>query len=107
MRGEPHLWFQYQGVELEFTEPALRLIAQQALDRGTGARGLRSIMELILRKTMFDLPSRKEISRCIVDEKMVNDASEIVVSEILGANRDVDEESVQEEAEPSMAREAR
>jgi ATP-dependent Clp protease ATP-binding subunit ClpX len=76
--------FQYQNVELEFTDSALRLIAQKALDRGTGARGLRSIMESVLRKTMFDLPSRQDVSRCVVDEKTVNDASEIVVCEILG-----------------------
>lgn len=85
--------FKYQGVELEFTEPALRLIAQRALDRGTGARGLRSIMESVLRKTMFEMPSRKDVNRCIVDEKTVNEASEIVVSEILAQGWDAHESS--------------
>lgn len=76
--------FKYQGVDLEFTDAALLQIAQKALDRGTGARGLRGIMEAVLRKTMFDLPSKNGISRCVVDEKMVNDCAELYVSEILG-----------------------
>lgn len=78
--------FQYQGVKLDFTDAALRLIAQKALDRGTGARGLRGIMESVLRKTMFELPSKEGVSTCIVDEKTVNDAAEFIVSEILGNN---------------------
>jgi len=78
--------FQYQGVKLDFTEAALKLIAQKALDRGTGARGLRGIMESVLRKTMFDLPSKEGVATCLVDEKTVNDAAEFVVSEILGSS---------------------
>lgn len=88
--------FQYQGVKLEFTEAALRLIAQKALDRGTGARGLRGIMESVLRKTMFDLPSKEGVSTCIVDEKSVNDAAEFIVSEIF------DDHEVQEPSEDSI-----
>lgn len=78
--------FKYQGVELNFTETALCRIAQKALDRGTGARGLRSIMESVLRRTMFDLPSKNNIGKCIVDEDTVNDAAEFIVEEILGTN---------------------
>ncbi|WP_317929944.1 ATP-dependent Clp protease ATP-binding subunit ClpX [Halioxenophilus sp. WMMB6] len=82
--------FKYQGVKLEFTDAALRRIAQKALDRGTGARGLRGIMESVLRKTMFDLPSKTGISTCIVDEKEVNDAAEFIVEEILGSSEEME-----------------
>lgn len=79
--------FEYQGVELTFTDASLRLIAQRALECGTGARGLRSILEKVLRKTMFDLPSRSDVNTCIVDEKTVNHDRELVVSEILSCAR--------------------
>ena len=84
--------FEYQGVKLEFTEAALTKIAQKALDRGTGARGLRGIMESILRKTMFELPSKSGIATCVVDEQAVIDAGEFIVSEILGTNLSSDPE---------------
>ncbi len=80
--------FEYQGVKLEFTEAALNKIAQKALDRGTGARGLRGIIESILRKTMFELPSKDGIGSCVVDEQAVLDAGEFIVSEILGTDLD-------------------
>ncbi len=83
--------FKYQGVDLQFTEAALKRIAQKALDRGTGARGLRGIMESVLRKTMFDLPSKTDIAKCIVDEKEVNNAAEFIVEEIFGAKEQVED----------------
>ena len=83
--------FKYQGVNLEFTDAALRRIAQKALDRGTGARGLRGIMESVLRKTMFDLPSKEGIATCILDEKEINDAAEFIIEEILGSSEHDDE----------------
>ncbi|MEN8218900.1 MAG: ATP-dependent Clp protease ATP-binding subunit ClpX [Pseudomonadota bacterium] len=69
--------FSYENVELEFTPEALTAIAAKALKRGTGARGLRSIQEQILRRCMFELPSRQEVVRCIVDEDAVNGTGEI------------------------------
>ena len=63
--------FSYEGVELEFTDAALRAIARQAIARGTGARGLRSVIESVLQKTMFDLPSQKHVVACRVDEDVV------------------------------------
>ena len=63
--------FEIEGVELEFTKDALREIAHQALERGTGARGLRAICEATLQKTMFDLPSDLEITRAIVTSASV------------------------------------
>ncbi|MCQ2481885.1 MAG: ATP-dependent Clp protease ATP-binding subunit ClpX [Clostridia bacterium] len=55
------------GVELEFTEDALTAIAQKAIDNKTGARGLQSIIENIMLDTMFDIPSHKDVNKCIVD----------------------------------------
>jgi ATP-dependent Clp protease ATP-binding subunit ClpX len=69
--------FAYEGVELEFTEDALRAIARQAIERGTGARGLRSVLEVLLRRTMFELPDRRGIDYCIVDEAAVDGSGEI------------------------------
>ena len=56
----------YDGVELEFDREALEAIAQQALDRGTGARGLRSLCERVLRDVMFEVPGRSDIERVVV-----------------------------------------
>ena len=69
--------FSYDNVELEFTDQALTAIAEQALARGTGARGLKGVLENLLQKTMFDLPSHKDIVRCLVDEDAVNGTGEI------------------------------
>jgi ATP-dependent Clp protease ATP-binding subunit ClpX len=71
--------FAYENVELEFTPEALCAIARKALARGTGARGLRSIQEQVLRRCMFELPSRKNVVRCIVDESAVNGTGEIQI----------------------------
>ena len=71
--------FNYDEVELEFTPGALRQIAIQALSRGTGARGLRSIMESILQKAMFEVPSKKSVNKCIVDEDVVTGAKSILM----------------------------
>jgi ATP-dependent Clp protease ATP-binding subunit ClpX len=76
--------FAYENVELEFTPKALTAIAKKALAQGTGARGLRNIQEQLLRRSMFELPSRQEIVRCIVNEEAVNGTAEIqlIISEI-------------------------
>ena len=95
--------FQFQGVDLIFTESALKLIAQRALDRGTGARGLRGIMETALRKTMFEIPSKDSIAKCVVDEQTVNEASDLIVSEILGSIEEPGELSGSDEAANYLA----
>lgn len=59
--------FGYQGVDLEFSEEALNFLAEDAVKRGTGARGLRSVMEGLLRETMFTMPSEPRLQRCIVE----------------------------------------
>ncbi|MFA6163564.1 MAG: ATP-dependent Clp protease ATP-binding subunit ClpX [Methylobacter sp.] len=69
--------FAYEGVELKFEHDALVEIAKKAIERETGARGLRSIMEQILRKTMFDIPSIDDVEQCIVDADVVKGEGEI------------------------------
>ena len=63
--------FEFEDVELEFTTAALGAIADLALKRGTGARGLRSILEEILLDTMYELPSRTDIAKVIMDVENV------------------------------------
>ena len=60
-------FFEFEEVELEFTEDALEAVAEQALLRGTGARGLRAILEEVLLNVMYDLPGRSDIGRCVID----------------------------------------
>lgn len=69
--------FAYEGVDLEFDQPALVAIAEKAIARDTGARGLRSILEQILRRTMFDLPSYADIERCVITPDVVNGQTSI------------------------------
>jgi len=66
--------FELEEVELTFDEPALRAIAQKALKRGTGARGLRAIVEEILTDVMFDLPTREDVVEVKVTEASVLNA---------------------------------
>ncbi len=68
--------FKMEGVELEFRDAALKAIAERALDRRTGARGLRSIIEHALLDTMYDLPSLKGVSKVVVDEGLINGESQ-------------------------------
>ena len=63
--------FQIDGVELEFDEEAVAAIADQALLRGTGARGLRAIMEEVLQQVMFEVPSRDDVARVVITRDVV------------------------------------
>ncbi|HEX7659686.1 MAG TPA: ATP-dependent Clp protease ATP-binding subunit ClpX [Pseudonocardiaceae bacterium] len=63
--------FAMDGVELEFTETALAAIADQAILRGTGARGLRAIMEEVLQPVMYDIPSRTDVARVVITQQTV------------------------------------
>ncbi|WP_263119832.1 ATP-dependent Clp protease ATP-binding subunit ClpX [Cellulomonas sp. RIT-PI-Y] len=63
--------FEIDGVELEFTDDAVAAIADQALLRGTGARGLRAIMEEVLQQVMFEVPSRDDVERVVVNREVV------------------------------------
>ena len=65
--------FELDNVELEFTDEALGEIADQALKRGTGARGLRAILEEVLLNVMYDVPSRSDVAKVVVTEETVRD----------------------------------
>ncbi|MCI3951383.1 MAG: clpX [Burkholderiales bacterium] len=72
--------FNMEGVELEVRDPALRAVAKRALERKTGARGLRSILEHTLLNTMFDLPSMENVVKVVVDEgTIVADATPLLI----------------------------
>ena len=68
--------FEMEGCELEFREDALRAIARRAMERKTGARGLRTVMEQVLLDTMYDLPSMEDVSKVVVDESVIVGESE-------------------------------
>jgi ATP-dependent Clp protease ATP-binding subunit ClpX len=63
--------FDLDGVELEFTPDALEAVAEQAILRGTGARGLRAIMEEVLLTVMYDVPSREDVARVVINREVV------------------------------------
>ncbi|MCR3749817.1 MULTISPECIES: ATP-dependent Clp protease ATP-binding subunit ClpX [Lentzea] len=65
--------FEMDGVELEFTKTALEAIADQAILRGTGARGLRAIMEEVLLPVMYDIPSRTDVAKVVITEQTVKE----------------------------------
>lgn len=67
--------FEMEGVELEFREEALREVAKKAMARKTGARGLRTILEKVLLDTMYDLPSMDDVSKVVIDEKVIRGES--------------------------------
>ena len=65
-------FFGYDSIDLVFTDDALFEIAQKALKRETGARGLRSIIEAALLDVMFELPSRKDVSKCVITKETIS-----------------------------------
>jgi ATP-dependent Clp protease ATP-binding subunit ClpX len=64
--------FEMEGVDIDFREDSLRAVAKKAMDRKTGARGLRTILENILLDTMYDLPTLEDASKVIIDEAVIN-----------------------------------
>ena len=68
--------FEMEGCELEFREDALRAVAKKSMERKTGARGLRSIMENVLLDTMYDLPSTDDVTKVVIDAGVINGESE-------------------------------
>ncbi len=71
--------FDMEGCELEFREDALRAVAKKSMERKTGARGLRSIMENVLLDTMYDLPSMDDVTKVVIDEGVINGESEPLI----------------------------
>lgn len=68
--------FDMENVKLTFTEDALRAIAKKAIERKTGARGLRAIMEDTLLELMYDIPDKKDVVEIVIDENVINDKKE-------------------------------
>ncbi len=75
--------FEIDNVELEFKQEAINAIVEKAIERKTGARGLRSIIEDIMRDIMFEIPSNPNIEKCIITEKTVleNSGPEVIINE--------------------------
>jgi hypothetical protein len=67
--------FEMEGVELEFRPDALKSVAHKALERKTGARGLRSILEGILLDTRYEIPSQSDVSKVVIDESVIDGTS--------------------------------
>lgn len=77
--------FEYDGVELEFEDDALVAIAQEAIKRKTGARGLRSILEQSMLEIMYDLPARNDVEKCIISKDVISQGKQPKL--ILGEQR--------------------
>lgn len=86
--------FSYEGVDLKFTEGALRAVAQQALKRKTGARGLRGVLESAMLDIMYDIPSKPNVKECIIDEDVINSGAAPKIT-----LRSADDEPKKEESE--------
>ena len=84
------------GVGLEFENSAIEAIADKALERKTGARGLRAIMEAVMLDLMYRVPSDDSISKCVVDKKMVENNLALDGEEILGIEQDPKKEVKEE-----------
>ena len=72
--------FEFEEVELEFKDDAILEIARKAISKKTGARGLRSILENILLKTMFELPDMENVIKVTVDSSSVKGSSDPIVT---------------------------
>ena len=83
--------FRFEGVKLTFKEEALLEIAKKAITKKTGARGLRTILESLLLKTMFDLPSQENVKEVIIDHSVVLGEKEPIV--VYSKNKDITDKS--------------
>jgi ATP-dependent Clp protease ATP-binding subunit ClpX len=68
--------FEMEDVEIDFREDGLRAVAEKAMERKTGARGLRSILEGVLLDSMYNIPSEKNVAKLVIDESVINGESE-------------------------------
>jgi ATP-dependent Clp protease ATP-binding subunit ClpX len=91
-------FFGYDNIELVFTDDALWSIADRALERETGARGLRSIIETALLDVMFELPSRKDVSKCAITKETIDNGVKPTLVTSAGAELDDEEERAAESA---------
>ena len=72
MTKQFHRFFEFDGIELVFADDSLGSIADKALERETGARGLRSILEETLLDVQFELPSRPDVKKCVVTKETIS-----------------------------------
>jgi ATP-dependent Clp protease ATP-binding subunit ClpX len=91
-------FFAYDDIELVFTEDALWEISDKALERETGARGLRSIIETALLDVMFELPSRKDVSKCVITKETIGKGLKPTLVTTGGPIEDEEEELAEETA---------
>src|SRR5881394_406785 len=91
-------FFGYDGIELVFTEDAMWEIADRALERETGARGLRSILEGALLDVMFELPSRRDVTKCVITKECIAQGIRPTLVTSAGAAGDEPEEPVEQTA---------
>ena len=68
--------FAMEGVEIDFREDGLRAVAERAMERKTGARGLRSILEAVLLDSMYSIPSRDDVAKVVIDDSVIRGDSE-------------------------------
>jgi ATP-dependent Clp protease ATP-binding subunit ClpX len=83
--------FEMEGADLEFRDDSLSAIAKKSMERKTGARGLRTIVENVLLDTMYELPSNDKISKVVIDENVILGKSEPILVYETEQNRAVAE----------------
>ena len=92
-----HRFFHFDGIELVFSDDALVAIAERALERETGARGLRSIIEEVLLEVQFELPSRRDVKKCVVTRETIEKGlTPTLVTEAVADEPDVAAETLEE-----------
>ena len=96
--------FDMEEVELDFRDDALRAVARKAMERKTGARGLRSILENVLLDTMYRIPSEKDVRKVVIDEAVINGDSEPLL--VYQSAPEPEAKSVVEESTPPLPKAA-
>jgi ATP-dependent Clp protease ATP-binding subunit ClpX len=91
-------FFNYDSIELVFTDDALWEISDKALERETGARGLRSIIEDALLDVMFELPSRSDVSKCVITKETISKGLKPTLVTSAGDDAEDEEELAEESA---------
>ena len=89
--------FSYEGVNLTFEDPALRAIAQEAIKRNTGARGLRGVIESAMLDIMYEMPSKPDVKDCIITEEVITKGEKPQL--VYGRKKETDKKSSEESAE--------
>jgi ATP-dependent Clp protease ATP-binding subunit ClpX len=72
--------FEMEGIKLEFTEEAQRAVAKEAIERNTGARGLRAVLETAMLDVMYELPSRLDVIGCTITAEVINQGAEPLIT---------------------------